>query len=222
MINRAADSDKIVKNIFWFLISFTIFLLLAHFTLRLYAHFNPLDYPITLFRRFNLDAEGNIPTWFSTIQLFSISALTFFIYNALQKKKITGFELNFWLIFSFFYLFLSADEAGQIHEIIDQQIGIKWVYFYAPLAALFFGMVFFHFLGEKKFHRKDKNLMIAGLIIFATGSLAIEFADYYFDPGRFIEQIEILFEEGMEMFGSSLIIIGTLKIAAANCKLEEE
>ena len=156
--------DRGIKIFFWSLIAVISLLLLAHTGLRLNIYFHPETYTPFLFQRFNLDSEANIPTWFSTIELFIISALAFGVFILRKIRKETGFELFVWLIFALFYLFLSMDEAAQLHEIIDREVQIKWVYFYAPFAALFFSTITIYFLKEIRLKLFNKKLIILGLL----------------------------------------------------------
>ncbi len=206
------SSDKGLNKFFWVLLTIIFSLLLIHAGLRINIHFHPETYSRILFQRFNLDSEANIPTWFSTIELFIISVLAFMIYLAQKTSGEKGFHLFIWLIFASFYLFMSLDEAAQIHEIIDRQVQIKWVFFYAPFAGLFFAALSVYFIKEKTFRPADKKLIIFGIILFGLGALVAEFLEYLLNPSRLVEQIEILFEEGLEMYGSALVILGLLKI----------
>jgi hypothetical protein len=63
-------------------------------------------------RLFDLDAEANIPTWFSTSVLFFCSLLV----GAWAKKANRAPYAVHWLCLSLLFLFLSIDEAASLHE----------------------------------------------------------------------------------------------------------
>ena len=165
-----------------------------------------------LYLKFNLNTEGNIPTWYSTILLFSVSAVSFFIYQITNLKPGSNkINYGFWLTVSFTFLFLSLDEASQIHELIDQHTSIKWVYVYAPFGALFFSYCGMHFYRTWKENKRIGTWILGGLIVYACGGLLCEWVSHHFQPlPPFIQKVEFIMEEGLEMFGVILILTGCL------------
>lgn len=104
-------------------------------------HFVPADAHATVHNRFDLDAEANIPTWFSTTCLFEVSLVSFLIHCSCRRNPAGTSFRWFWLIFSATYCFLSLDEAARIHEISDDVFHVKWIYVYAPVFGAFFSSV---------------------------------------------------------------------------------
>jgi len=190
-----------------------LFLLLALGVLILLAmHFFPKDTSATIHSLFNLDRETNIPTWYSTILLFSVAfvALTIY-YSSVARGSTKDF---FWLAFGLFYLFLSADEMVGFHEIIDHSTALKWIVVYAPFCGLFFVFCVYYFIKTKKTEnrRKIRKWILTGLVVYAIGGMGGEFLYYRFYPlSPFLQQLEIVFEEGLEMFGTIIVLIGCLK-----------
>ncbi|TFH41089.1 MAG: hypothetical protein E4H01_15480, partial [Lysobacterales bacterium] len=65
-------------------------------------------------RLFKLDAEMNVPTWFSTVQLFLASMLAFMIY---LDRRLDGTRyVAHWSGLGFIMLYISLDEAISLHE----------------------------------------------------------------------------------------------------------
>jgi len=70
--------------------------------------------------KFNLDKEGNVPTWYSTILLYSVAICALLIYFSYDISYKSNYSLRyFWLGFSLCYGFLSFDEGAHIHEMIN-------------------------------------------------------------------------------------------------------
>ena len=63
---------------------------------------------------FDLDGEGNIPAWFSSVQLFLIGLL--FLLKSRQLDPDHSPSPLFLLMVSAGFIFLSADEMASIHE----------------------------------------------------------------------------------------------------------
>ena len=194
-----------IRKLFFFLL-ITVFVLLV-MNFYPYADINSLSG--TIHNRFNLDAEANIPTWFSTLLLFCVSLTSFILYNFRNKLKIDTSMHTFWLVMSAAYCFLSLDEAARIHEVIDAILHIKWIYIYAPLAGIFFmTCVYFLVIINKDVNSKNlRNWIIGGLLIYALGGLGGETYDYFVHSSS----VEVVFEEGLEFLGTIMVLIGSLQ-----------
>lgn len=71
----------------------------------------------------NLDAENNLPAWFSGVLLFSVSLTAMFL--ARLSRTVEPRNVLWWAALSLFFALLSADEIMKLHETTV-----------APLAAL--------------------------------------------------------------------------------------
>lgn len=182
------------RKLFFWLAAIAIFLLLMHFCSgKASAPFHD---------RFDLDAEANIPTWFSTVLLFAISMSSILIYRLSPKDRPAQ---SFWLIFSLIYGFFSLDEAARIHELIDP--ALKWVYVYAPLFGAFFFVCACHF--GKDGPPSPRRWILGGLMVFALGGMGGEWVSHLLNPLPYgLQQLEFVFEEGLEMLGSILVLVG--------------
>jgi hypothetical protein len=152
----------------------------------------------------DLDSEANVPTWFSSIQLFGvgITAMLIFLYRSMRL---------FWVIIAMGYIFLSLDEVAQIHELFDKQIlPFKWVYLYAPFTIAFVISVVLLLFSEFKNHLRLFHLFIVGVVIAGIGGLGMELLSHYGNKygimTPFLRQVEFVLEEGMELFGTAIIL----------------
>jgi hypothetical protein len=208
-------ASNTVRNLFTILTVILVLFLGMHFLT--YSLSGVL--PKIVVDRFNLDLEANFPSWYQTMLLFSVGFASFLIYF-LHPASAQGIKIwkYFWLIFGFLFTFLSFDESGRFHEIIDQVTPIKWVVIYAPLMLMFFLMTAFYFLKIRTDNPVLRNWIILGLLSMAAGGMGCEMLDMIFRPlPATIQQFEYMAEEGLEMFGTILVLIGCIsEIIALN------
>jgi hypothetical protein len=192
-----------IRKIFFFLLFIVFFFIVMHFlAYTLSPSKSAFNYG------FNMDLEGNVPTWYSTVLLFSVSLISLGIYmlsydNARSRR--------FWLVFSCVYSFLSMDEAAQIHESITSVTSVYWIKLYAPLAGAFFVMCAYHLV--KSGNRKLRNWILGGLVVYALGGLAFETVAWnpWYRLPPFLYQIDVAFEEGFELLGTIMVLTGCLQ-----------
>lgn len=158
--------------------------------------------------RFDLDQEGNVPTWFSTILLYSIAGISYLILVNVQRTDDCRKETLFWGMLCAAFLFLSFDEAAQIHELLDDLQLVKWVFVYAPFVILFL-YFYFYFLYCEKCERSFRNWLTVGILLYIGGGYLLEMLTYFLQPlPAYLGELEPLFEEVSEMVGAVLILVG--------------
>ena len=128
---------------------------------------------------FNLDEEGNIPTFFSASTLLLCSALLAIIAFA-KKKEDAPYRLH-WKALSIIFLFLSLDEASSLHEIATLPLRSAlnasgflkntWVILGAVF-VLIFVLAYLRFLADLP--RKSRNLFLVAGALFIGGALGVE------------------------------------------------
>ena len=133
-------------------------------------------------RLFDLDREGNIPTFYSSSALLLCSALLAIIAFA-KKKEDAPYRLH-WKALAVIFLFLSLDEASQLHEkmhlpllyVWSRLIANIWVIFYAVFVVIFV-LAYLRFLADLP--RKTRNLFLVAGAIFVGGALGMELISGY-------------------------------------------
>jgi len=172
-------------------------------------NFFPRKISESVANEFFLDGEKNVPTWFSTILLYSVSLVSFVICYLLKRREEKRKGYVFWLIFGVSFLYLSLDEQTGIHEILDKFLPFKWVYLYLSL-----GIVFFIYLLKSLMDNpfgSTRRFIITGILLLAAGGMILELISHILYPlPRHIQSIEFVMEEGCEMAGVILILYGCL------------
>ena len=162
---------------------------------------------------FDLNDEGTVSAWYSSMLLLCSSGLLAIIAAA---RKADRFGRH-WRWLSFIFLYLSLDEALAIHEdadlaqaVLDKSsfiYGDAWVFVGAAFAAI----VAFSF---RKFllalPHKIRNGMLRAGAIYVGGAVGLEVVGSYFDAlwGKetLVRVAVITLEEGLEMVGVILFI----------------
>lgn len=173
-------------------------------------------------RLIDLDAESNIPTWFSSVLLF-IAA--FFAYRCSLLAKTRQNGKTIWQILSLGLLAMSCDEVAAIHEHLGQTINkyffhlnnlkSEWVVFVAPFIILVILTVFIKLRYYLNLSGSSVALrfLTLGLIVYVFGSIIVEFTGNFFnyENSKLLYATELIIEESSEMFGAILIIRGLLE-----------
>jgi hypothetical protein len=190
---------------------------------------------------FNLDSEGNVPTWYSSAKLLGIAALSVAAYRAERKNPAPYPWL--WLLMAGLFGLMSMDETASLHERAAGELvklgfagnlranllggdeakdSFAWVVLFSPVAA---AVVFFlaaFAWTRRALLRRVLKLGAAGLACY-LGALALEPAAVYFTPAianwdKATQQRYQRFstvEEMLELVGTSLLLLTVLACARA-------
>jgi hypothetical protein len=170
-------------------------------------------------RLFDLDAEANIPTLFSTFLFWFNSALLFLIYR-LRRRETDGKEGRVWLFLGVLFCFLGIDEAVSIHELFNRHPWVRptgvlhfvWVVPYGITTFVLTAIMLPWFL---KLDGRTRWLFASSAIIFVSGAVGMEMIS-----GRYLEsvnekrglvyQLMVAVEETLEMAGLIVFNYGLL------------
>ncbi|MCI5161418.1 MAG: hypothetical protein D3917_05215 [Candidatus Electrothrix sp. AX5] len=202
------------KFVLKWLIFFNVILVFLHIVLN---HIFPI-HSYTIKHWFDLSAETNIPTWFSSIQLFSLFSLS--VIYAIHLEDI--YLRKFYILIGLIFLFFSVDETAMIHEGITsifKKLSIHsffpdahglWILVYL-IMLIIFSLIFLKgillFLKEKN----GRAIFIIGAVVFVVGGVGLEVFGYYLRETKpIIYIIEVTVEESFELLGQSLMIYALL------------
>lgn len=172
---------------------------------------------------FDLDGEGNIPAWFSSVQLFLIGLL-FFLNSRRFDPDHTPSPL-FLLMVSAGFIFLSADEVASIHEklsVVFKHVewiprfkgdhGL-WVFIYAIIGLILLLANLRAFVAMWNRYRHATSIMAIGMGFFLLGGVGLEAIGYQFlrsGSTPLLYSAEVALEEFLEMSGASITLYGTI------------
>jgi hypothetical protein len=215
MENGFSFTRQDAVRVFWFSAGISALLILAFVIDR--------AMPGTPRRLLNVDGEGNIPAWFSSVQLFLISAFLFL--KAWRAEAGAGASRWFFLLGAAAFLFLSADEAAYIHETITRALvhvewmprfkgdhGI-WIPIYLGIMALLGLLCWRQVWLMFTHHTAGAVTMAVGMGVFLAGAVGLEIVGYQLGSavlGAFGMVLLIAAEEFLEMLGNSIMIYGSM------------
>ncbi len=171
----------------------------------------------------DLDGELTFPSWFSSIQLFCVGFLLLIRHYKIPQPK--RFSQLFLSLVAIGFIFLSLDEAVSFHEKLSFQfISIEWLPrfknnngLWIPVYLLLvvsFMLVFRNSIMDLwQYYRKQLTIFAAGLIAFLLGGVVLEIIGYEYlhvDELKTWYLLEVAIEEGLEMFGASLMLYATM------------
>jgi hypothetical protein len=207
------------KRVLIFLLAFETLLVFSYVVVHIFAPDVKWG-PIKLF--VDMDREQSIPTWFSSVQLFTI-AILLVLHGRLSKQL-----QPYLVLYGLGFMFLSMDEAAVIHEkIIDSAKRLQWKwllwltfngsnegwmtpYVASGLVALLFSYRFFVLLWRN--FRREVVLVALGLAIFISGGIGLELLGFYFEDhsSEMPYAWSVAGEEFLEMAGMTVVLYGTL------------
>lgn len=175
----------------------------------------------------NLDGEWNLPTWFSSVQLFVIGAL--FAAAAQSARRPESVPSLFPYTVGSAFVFLSMDEGAAFHERISEVarendvawILIEghgaWITVYAVVGVVFLLSTLPYFLAYWHHARREAIIITVGAAVFVLGAVGFEIASYLFLRDGNVDdlyRVEVAIEEFFEMSGGSIMLVGALLLAS--------
>lgn len=207
----------IIRFLFWAIVS----LLGIHLVLQFTYHVLGIDGISTLRGRFDVDNEISIPTWFSQILLL-LPALVGLVLCRLSLRSKDGNAL-YWALFGGLFIFLSADEGAMLHEafvtkfrewtVSDGTVGLGAHTWLIPVGLVFLLLLIPFVQFAKRLPKKLLTTLVAGLGVYVFGAIIYETIGLVvFAPlgGFWYEGLNVAIEEGLEMFGVLIVLLGLL------------
>lgn len=212
-------SNRILVNpssITLLLVAIAFLLVLASTVGQLIFHLTPHDTAFGMIRLFNVDAENNVPTYFSALLLLT-SAFLIATVSILERQRNSA-ESLYWAGLSAGFVLMAADETLSFHEklilpvrnLLDwETLGIFYFAWILPgiILVLILSLIFARFWWRLPPTTRF-NFLIAGLL-YVGGAIGIEalggwYAEAY--GGNLVYSMIATFEESLEMAGSILFI----------------
>jgi hypothetical protein len=163
---------------------------------------------------FHLGREKNLPTWFSSIQLFFVAYSAIIIANKESFIEGQGRIITnqlFWYVIAAGFTFLSLDEFVEIHELITRRGRTPyWVLVYIPIAFLVACYSCYEAVQRRRIYPQLPYYFCASFFVMGAGAFGAEWAGIYM-PSKTFYGIALVVEEFCEMLGVSILIYGILR-----------
>ena len=181
-----------------------------------YLHYTPEKLPL-LVNLFNLNAEANIPTFFSALLLFA-SSVSLAVIGTGHRAR--GEPFIPWLALAVIFLFMSVDEIATLHEQLSfwlqGRLHTSGYFFFAwvipyGIATAVIVILFSRFLFRLPI--RTRVLFIVSGATYVAGALGFEMlGGNYIRPGArdSVFTVYYTFEESLEMLGIAVFIYALL------------
>jgi hypothetical protein len=174
---------------------------------------------------FDLDREGNVPTMFSSLALLA-AALLLALVAADDYRRGSPLRRH-WMTLALGFAFLSLDEAAAVHELFNRPIRIlfgspdfaaAWIVAGAG-TVIAAALAFLPFLF--RIRRTTARAFVVAGFVYCAGAILLEGigGEILSDWPRmsYPFQIEVIFEEILEMLGIALFIRALLLELRSRC-----
>ena len=207
------------KKVLIFLMSITIVLCIIHIVFQFSKFYLGHSFSRDFVRLFDLNAEANIPTLFSSLLLLFSSLLLSII--SFFKKRDNGSYTLHWSGLAVIFFFLFIDEAVSLHEILIDPIrtllSTSGLFYYAwiiPYGILILILAIGYFKFILHLPSSSRFLFIMAGSIYTMGAMGFEMIGGHHDElfSQFTKTyaLWVLFEETLEMIGIVIFIYSLL------------
>ena len=186
-----------------------VMLLLVHAVLTVY-HYQVAETEWIPWRQlFDVDAENNLPTWFSGL-LLGVTA--FWVWLLAGDKRAVGdrWALH-WRVLAIVFFVMSLDEVAGLHETINTVSDVTWA-IPGGIVSLLIGLSYFPFLWSLP--KATRNAFVLAGCIFVGGSVGVEMIGAPMVEDAMPYNLVTVAEEGLEMGGVILFLSALLKYMA--------
>lgn len=176
---------------------------------------------------FNVNTEGNVPTWFTSFEMLLCAGLLGLIAHA-RKLEGDRFALH-WAVLALVFLYMSLDEGAGVHDVLDFSLPSVGYVNNAPrfirmlpatIFLIVFALMYLKFL--LNLPARTRLLFIVAGTIYVSGSFGMGFIMervglHYGWNNMTIETLAAM-EEFMEMFGLLIFIYALMSYLSLHVK----
>jgi hypothetical protein len=189
---------------------------------------NGLQTPLQELRQFDLDAENNVPSWWSS-SLMLASAMVLFLFAKADDNR-GLFHSKICLPLAVVFLLLSIDESASFHEALMNPLrtvlGAGGIFYYAWVVPAFLCLALFGLLILRSFLQLPGNVKFAFALagtIYVSGALGMELFGGWLDYSGLrmetIYSLSIIVEETLEIIGLTLFLLALIRLAERHVTL---
>ena len=165
------------------------------------------------FGLFDLDGERNVPSVYAATLWFSVAVVALLLGRVDTEPGLR----RMWIGLSALYVFLSADEFGQIHERLERITGIDWQILYLPIGVL--ASVLWLFVARRLSQIGTGFALLVGGSICIVISQVVENIEYGSGDQRVAHfNALVVLEELLELIGVLVVGLALLTALQALCR----
>jgi hypothetical protein len=208
------------KKVVLYLCYVVLFLELASIAGQVSKYVLGFDHLASFVALFDLDGEGNVPTWYSSFTLLLCSILLARISYFDYRNR--GRSFLHWSMMSGVFLGMSLDEAAGIHEkmnVLRHILDVGGFFYYAWVIVgiafvLIFALTYLSFVTQLPARTRRLFFIAGGL--FVAGAIGMEMVQGWHDYHHGINGVTSLLthvEESFEMIGIIVFVYALLSHA---------
>ncbi len=176
----------------------------------------------SLQRLFDVNREGNLPTWFSAMELLACGVVAAALAAASYARDDRRWRC--WALLAVVFTLLSTDEASALHELVQGPLRAvlhhsSWLHYPLIIPGIVAGTLLA--LGFRRFVATlgaTRRWLVGGGLIFAAGAFGVETLGGWYAPDIHGENLTYVLlatlEETCEMVGVAVVLVGLLNHAA--------
>jgi hypothetical protein len=170
---------------------------------------------------FDIDGELNVGAWWGGAKLIVAAAAIASVPLFASERRAANISL-YWVV-AIGLAYLSADEILSLHERItslnkSHEIGLPmfrgtngaWVGVYAVLFVVLLLAFLRPVVTAARADPKSTALVAGGFTVWVSGAVVVEVMGYYGLLGGMGAPPQVIIEESLELFGVSLLLIGSV------------
>jgi len=173
----------------------------------------------------DLGRENNLPTWYASVQWFSVAMLLgLFAVRNLSPARPRSWALA---LLPIVCLALSLDEVSEIHEFLGKmsdglladgrvnsafpRTGI-WVFLLGVPFLVVMGALLVAVRGYFRRAPGALRTIAVGMAVMLTGAIGVELLSNLVEPGSRAAALQVFSEESLEMVGATVVLWGSLEL----------
>lgn len=212
------DAGLVLRATFGCLVAIVLLGVLAS-----YALVSQAGVPKLVISAFLLDAEANVPTFFS-FGLLVFCSLLLALIGARAFLARQPFRFH-WALLAALFFFIAFDEAARVHEKLNEPVRAAldvsgWMHFawVVPVGGLVAVLALFYLPFLRSLPAPFGRLFVLSGVLYVGGALGAEMAGAaYFEvhgTGTFVYQLMTIVEETLEMLGLAVFANALIRFLA--------
>lgn len=191
-----------------------------------------------LFFLFDLDAEGNPPSWWFGIQQLLVALVFLLLASRIftSDQRLRPLRPLF-LTAGIGFAIISLDEIGELHESVSRLIvnsvrirGIErrleksfhiahhlrgggvWIPLYAIIGIVALALLVPYFIKAYQLWRHQVVTAAIGFVVFVASAAILQVVGYFFPVRTLAHRIYVFVEQGLKMGGVSIVLYGITQV----------
>jgi hypothetical protein len=188
-------------------------LLLVHAVLTVY-HYKVAEIAWIPWRQlFDVDAENNLPTWFSGL-LLGVTAFWVWLLADAKRAEHDRWALH-WRVLAIGFFVMSLDEVAGLHESINTVSDVTWA-IPGGILVMVIGLSYFPFLWSLP--KATRNAFTLAGCLYVAGAVGVEMIGAPMVEDAMPYNLVTVAEEGLEMGGVIIFLSALLQSMARQCR----